>query len=504
MKQLLSILGLALAFTAGAQPYTGAHSSNYDPLKSQLFNPALTATSLTKWSVNLIGFDAHAAQDYLKLTGKLRDFGDFDQDENIEENLNGEDKTGNVTLDAQFPSFMVNTKRAGAFSFYTRTRVLVEADNISEEFLTSVYNDANNIYNWASSIQDDEFSFNAHAFAEFALGYSRYVWKNDRFAVSAGGTIKLLSPVFSGKVEGGVDISINEAAETANFGNTYVSAISSDVLNAIDDDGVWKYKAITGFGMDLGATFEWKTGFGQTKVVGKNKDKVRIQPDYFIKAGVGFVDIGKVKYRHSMYSRAFTADGSTVSLNDITQEDSSFIDFDEVLNALGSYEEFSGSYKTKLPTAMSLFADVKLTRGIYINASALVNIGSFRSDEPKARAQNIYSLTPRFELPAVGIYMPMAYNQVNGFEMGAAIRAGQFVVGSSNIFSYLWNREATSIDLQLAIAFGAVDKSKKREMQELLNEGDVQQEQLIDEPAPAKDKKEKTDKKDKKKDQDNE
>jgi len=473
MRILFTILLASMSLGLFAQPYTGAHSSNYDPLKAQLFNPALTSTSLIKWSVNVVGVDFHAAQDYLKLSGSISDFSDFDKDINIIENLNGEDKSGNITVDVQLPSFMVNTPKAGAFSFYTRFRSIIAADNIDEEFLSSIYNDFNNIYNWAGNIQDDELSFNAHVFGEVALGYSRYVLEKEKHALSVGASFKLLVPGFSGKVEGNADIMVDAAGNTANFGETEISAISSDILNLIDDDDYEFDDYVKGFGADLGVAYELKTGYGQNKIVGKKKNKVKIQPDYFLKAGIGFVDIGKVKYEHSVYSREFEGNNTDVNLSTITQEDSSFINFDDVLNTVGSYTDYSGSYKTKLPTSMSLFADVKLTRGIYINASALVNLGSFKKDQPKAKAQNIYSLTPRFELPAVGIYLPMAYNPLNGFEMGAGIRAGQFVLASSNIFSYLWSKEATSVDLQLAIAFGSVDKSEKRAAKELLDEDEL-------------------------------
>lgn len=480
--------------TSQAQTYLGAHTSNYDPLKAQLFNPALPATSLMKWEVNLFGFDVHAAQDYLRLKGSFSEFGDFDKDVNVEENLNGKDKSGNITMDFQGPGFMVNTKKAGAFAFYWRNRTIIEADNISETFLTSMYNDANNIYNWASDINDDEFAMNVHSFSEMALGYSRQAFQKGNHSLTVGGNLKILTPLASAKVQGNVDITVDEGSETANFGTTEISAISSEIVNfADDDDYQFKFK-VSGFAADIGAVYELKTGKGQTKIVGKKKNKVKIQPDYYLKAGIGFNDLGFINHEHSAYSRNFTSAGNTVTLESITQSDSSFIDFDDVLNAVGSFETNNGTFRSKLPSAMTVFADVKLTRGIYINASAHINLGTFSADRPKAKVQNIYSLTPRFELSAIGIALPMAYNEFNGFEMGASIRAGGFVIGSSNIFSYLWDRSATAFDIQFAVAFGRVDKSKKRSVQELI---DSQNEPTgIPDPVPAK-KKDKT-KKDKK------
>ncbi|MEZ5002719.1 MAG: DUF5723 family protein [Chitinophagales bacterium] len=487
MKKLLAILLVIISFGSQAQSFLGVHSSNYDPLKSGMFNPASPATTLMKWEVSLLGFDIHAAQNYLKLTGGMKEWvNDFDQDTHVQENLNGADKTGNVTVDIPSIGFVFNNKKVGAISISNRTRVIVDAQGIKEEFISSMYNDANNIYNWANEINDSKLSLNAHAFSEISLGYSRYVLSKDRHALSAGATFKLLIPGFSGKVNGDVDIMIDEDAETANFGTTHISAISSDELNYIDDEDFNKKFKIGGFGVDLGAVYEWKTGQGTTKVVGKNKNRVKIQPDYFLKAGFAVLDIGKVKYQHSMYSREFFGDGTTVALADITQDDSTFVDFDDVLNAVGSYNEFTGGFKSKLPTALSLFVDAKLTRGIYVNASALINMGKFSDGTPKARSQSIFSLTPRFELPQVGIQLPMAYNVVNGFEMGASVRFSNFIIGSSNIFSYLWDRETSSFDVQFAMAFGGVNKDKKKEIKEMIEDDELLLQDNQAEPKKSK------------------
>ena len=328
----------------------------------------------------------------------------------------------------------------------------------------------------ASSIDDTELSINAHAFSEILFGYSRYVLVKEKHAVSVGGALKLMIPGFSGKANGMVDIDVDDAAGTTNFGTTNFSAISSDVLNVIDDEDYSPSRGIAGVGFDLGGVYEWKTGKGTTKVVGKNKNRVKIQPDYFLKAGFAILDIGRIKYEHSVYSREFIGGSNTVAIASITQSDSTFVDFDDVLNTVGSFTEFSGDFKTKLPTAITLFVDAKLTRGIYVNVSALINTGKFSDGSPKARTQSILSVTPRFELPMVGVQMPMAYNFShggNGFEMGASVRFSQFVIGSSNIFSYLWNKEASSVDLQFAMAFGGVDRSKKKETKNLIEEDEL-------------------------------
>lgn len=464
MKKNLSIILLFVAQFAVAQSFLGVHTSNYDPVKASFFNPAAPATSYLKWEVSLAGFDVHVAQNYLKLGDGFKSFSDFDNyEDNFQEILNGEDKDGNIAIDIPLLGFSLQTKKAGTFHFNTRSRVLIDFQSISEEMLSSVFNDPNNIYNWAANIQDDNVGFNVHAFSEIGIGYSRKVFEKGKHKLSAGGTVKLIIPGFSADVNGGLDINVNTAAESANFGNTNISAISSDVLNAIEDDN-YNYKfGIKGFGLDLGAIYEWKNGEDEIKVVSKNKLKTKINPNYRLKAGFAVLDIGRAKYEHSRYSRTFISDGSTVSLDDITVDaDSAFIDFDVVLNDLGSFQENEGSFKTKLPTALSMFIDARLTRTLYVNASALVNMGKTSDGTPKARTQSIISVTPRFELPMVGVYIPASYNFSNGFELGASFRFSQFVIGSSNIFSYLWSKNATNIDLQFAMMFGGVHRKGKK------------------------------------------
>ncbi len=54
----------------------------------------------------------------------------------------------------------------------------------------------------------------------------------------------------------------------------------------------------------------------------------------------------------------------------------------------------------------------------------------------------------------------MGYNAINGFEMGTSIRFSNFVIGSTNLFSSLWNKSFEGVNVQFAMAFGGVRKSQ--------------------------------------------
>jgi hypothetical protein len=446
-----------------AQPFLGVHSSNYDALRNQSFNPALPGTSLQKWQFNLVAVDFDGANDYFSINGKIKDLiNNFDKDVNIIENTSNESANLQVRTDVFAPSFFFNTKRAGAFAFSSRVRTITRINDVNTGLLTSVVNDANNIYKWVNEIEDFKLDVNTHTFGEMAIGYSKPIKIGDRHTLTVGGNFKLLTRGASGKFTAeNISINIDTIAQTANFGESKITSYVSDMIDYfIDDIEESKYKfGIHGFGGDVGFVYELKKK-ESTELVNK-KGKKSVRPDYIFKAGVALNDIGSLKYNASRYSRDFQATNTTVDLADITDADSAFIDFDEVLDALGNNEKFEGSFRTQLPMHLTFFFDYRVTKGFFVNFSSLINTGTFNSDtKAKAKLQNVYTLTPRFELPIVGIQVPMSYNRINGFDMGASLRFNNIIVGSHNFLSYLWRKNADAINVHLAIAFGGMMKTK--------------------------------------------
>ncbi len=461
---LLTIL-IPLIQLTKAQSFMGVHSSNYDALKSQPFNAALPAASKMKWQVNLLGLDFTARQNYFTLEGSIGDLiSDFDRETSLSENLSESTADINLTTDLFGPGFMFGNKKVGAITFNTRARVIVDLSDVSTDFLTSIYNDANNIYNWVNDIEDASLTANVHGFAEIGLGYSRLFELGDRHVIGGGINIKLLSKIAAGVFEANnLGIEIDSIAETANFGNTHATSLTSDIIDQIENEDYNFSFGIDGVGFDLGVVYMFKRKDNDALINnGKQPKKKRVNPDYLFKVGVGVNDIGRLEYNLSEYSRSFQADGDPVALSAITESDSSFTDFDEVLDTLGTFTTPTGTFKASLPTHLSIFFDVKLHRLFFVNFSTSINIGTSSSDKAKAQIPNNFSLTPRFELPQVGIYAPMTFNKNNGFEMGASLRFSHFIIGSNNLLSQLWRKEATGLNLQFAMAFGGVHKDKNK------------------------------------------
>ena len=154
MKKSIFILLIAcITLSTNAQTYLGLHYSNYDGLKSQLYNAGAPATTLTKWQVNLIGADISVNQTIFKLVGGIKDLiSDFDRETSLTENTNVDNVNLNINADIQGPGFMFSNPKIGAISLQSRARLLTDVSGVSSDFITSIYNDIDNIYNWVDQM----------------------------------------------------------------------------------------------------------------------------------------------------------------------------------------------------------------------------------------------------------------------------------------------------------------------------------------------------------------
>ena len=68
IRNILSLLIIALPFFAKGQSYLGPHLSQYDPLKAVYFNPAALPNSDMRWQVNILSTDVSIGNDFLRLS----------------------------------------------------------------------------------------------------------------------------------------------------------------------------------------------------------------------------------------------------------------------------------------------------------------------------------------------------------------------------------------------------------------------------------------------------
>jgi hypothetical protein len=94
----------------------------------------------------------------------------------------------------------------------------------------------------------------------------------------------------------------------------------------------------------------------------------------------------------------------------------------------------TAKYSVSLPTRIQVNLDWHIYRGFYVNGSAQVEL----NPAPKAYSPvyyNTYSLTPRWESKAFGVYLPISYVTLTKGEAGLALRLGPLFVGSGGLLS---------------------------------------------------------------------
>ncbi len=111
-----------------------------------------------------------------------------------------------------------------------------------------------------------------------------------------------------------------------------------------------------------------------------------------------------------------------------------------------------------LPTSLQVFGDLHLLSNLYLSAGTQIGLSNCN----KADNPFIYStliLTPRYEGKAIGLYLPVTYNNLTQLTMGATLRLGPLFVGSGSILSALLSNSKQA-DINLGLHIG--DLKKKR------------------------------------------
>lgn len=460
-KQLSLLFFLIMSISVFGQSYQGLSYSQYDALSSFSSNPANLVGSKLKWQVNIIGFDVNAQNNYLFLSGKLKDLvSNFDKDINVGEILDGKDKYLNLGLDVRLPSFSFKIKEKNAVALSLKVRGNVSANGIDERLATSLYNQQADLLSWENFVQDGKSSMGFTSWGEIGIGYSRSLINNDKHELNIGTNVKLITNGFVGKLDfNNVEFDLSDDS-TVNVHNSQFNFLGSNEFDGLIDgeDGASPYKfAIKSVGADVGATYAFKL-----------KDK----EDYLFKVGFSVNDIGKLKYQASKYSRSFVGNNTDIDGHLLLDGSGDYRNFDSILDILGTRTVPTGDFRVSLPTTLNLFIDVRAAKGFYVSVGGQINLLSQKKENPSSNMPTLISITPRYENKIFGVFLPMSYNKYGGFNFGTGIRLGRFSIGSNNFISSLIKKKFSGINIYTSIGFGKANKKKKPTENESLIESE--------------------------------
>ena len=169
-----------------------------------------------------------------------------------------------------------------------------------------------------------------------------------------------------------------------------------------------------------------------------NENRESSEYAYNTKIGISVMDIGNNKYSYGKYSSFATAGkaGTTDTLieNKFVAVNSVGGFTDSLASIANSFNQLEGNFTVYQPTRLIVNVDQHISNNFFINTQLTIPILSlFSTKLLYIKDINLLAITPRWEIKALGAYLPILYNNRNQLWVGAAFKAGPILLGTHNL-----------------------------------------------------------------------
>lgn len=484
MKKIFIIFLLLSAFKLQSQDYQGFHTSSFAGVYGLNFNPAEIGDSRLKFHMNLIGLDVKASNNYVWLRGESFTNPDLFNDpkfkeKNTGERLNGNDKEGYFSTKINMPlSFMysINSKNAIAVSW--NTNFLGNFDGVSETLARFAYNNKDtNLYRLTSN---EYFNTNIMSWMDIGVTYSRELINSGNHNLRGAMTLKYNQGLASIYMFGqDAEIKIRDKEHLSYVNGTFAAGAS--YLPVMDDNGsnpttgqfIDSFMANRrgGWGGDLGFVYEHRDPTENYQYQMNCKTVTRNdQGKYKFKLGFSITDLGYVRFKRSAYNThsGFFADSAKARDIDLNAFKAIKDGMDVLQDTLANYNMFL--YKSNqediemlTPTRINLYGDYRFHKWFYVNFTASMAPWR-RNGNGTTHHITEFSITPRFEMKWLGVYLPLSTNHSGYFKMGTVVRLGPLVIGTNDITPILSpSREVYAGNVYMNLSIPIMQKGKARD-----------------------------------------
>jgi len=433
---LLSVLGMQ------AQSFAPLETSNYAGVKGLIFNPSNVVDSRFKSDINLVGASASVSNDYfgIDLGSLLEDPGSFDFDEDASRDASNSNNF-NVELDVLGPGFMFNLTPKSSIGVVTRVRGALSANNISGNLFESIAEEFDILEDYSFDVNN--LNATTHAWGELGVTYGRILIDKETSFLKGGVTLKALfgsGVVYTNSNDLSGSYSVTNESISTQGSITYGSTFDENDEDFTFDD------LTTGFGMDLGFTYEWRP----ERTTNADDRAAKSLNKYRLKIGVAVTDIGSITYDG--------VEETTYDLNRTVNTDN-FEDLQDFLE--GNYQgtDRTVSAEVKLPTAFRIYADYSFTRHLYVGFSGVFSARG-KDDAFTNRVTTGYRIIPRYESRLFGVQSPLGFDENGTLNWGAGFRLGPVVVGSNSLISNVLNSESQAADVYVGVNIPILHKKK--------------------------------------------
>ena len=468
---------LLAARTGVGQGWIGLAQSNYGGTNSLYINPSALADSRHKFYLNVAGADFNFYNTYIQLDlpGPAREFLDGTRElkrEYLTEQLSGGTKFASVTGELRLPSLMISLGPRQGLAFTNRVRAFVQASNVSENLARLArygLGQAGQLGLANRLLSDNSFNLSVGAYHEFALSYARTLTTNQEHFWKVGGTVKYLVGLGGGYL-------LNEGTQYQVYSADSVQLQSRNLSYGFVNTALYKQPGFgagmlyssqrpgQGFGLDLGATYEWRPEYDQYQYHMDGQDWTdNSRNKYRLRVGLALTDLGAISYNNSQYvQQAQLANTRTVQLGHL--DTIKIRNADQIRNTaqrLVGLSSQSTKFTSYLPTTLRLTADYRLVNHLFAGLLWTQNV--LPASTIGQRSISSLALTPRIEFSHAEIAVPLILaNNYRKFQLGAMVRLGPLVVGSDNLGGLVNLTGTTGADLYFGLNL-ALQKHKHKD-----------------------------------------
>ncbi len=421
-----------------AQSYGGFLTDNYSGVHGAISNPANIADSRLKLDVNIFGVSALFGNDYIGFN--LNDaFSDFSEAFDNAATFRSNDNFLAWNIDILGPSVMLSIDERQSIAVFSRVRAAFSLFDVNGEILEleGGFDEGEDFF-----INEGDVNGSFNFWGEIGATYSRVLLNDGQNFVKGGLTLKYIQGMGNVYINGSnisLDYNSNnrEVTTTGQFiyGNT----------DSLDDEGngdnYFDFSGGGGLGADIGFVYEWRPeheSFSKQDANGKALVD-RGANKYKLKFGASITDLGRIRDANGI-NRLY-------DLNQTQDIDN----FDGDVLEEGLEDNFDLISETQssdvtLPTALHTNVDWNINSKFFLNLNTDLPLTS-KNKINTGRILGQVGLTPRYELPWLGIYSPLSILEGAGFQWGAGLRLGPLYMGSQSIISAFAGKNTKAIDL---------------------------------------------------------
>ncbi|MEZ4774225.1 MAG: DUF5723 family protein [Bacteroidia bacterium] len=423
--------------------------------------PAAIAGQNPNVDIQLFGLSATLESNYLSVsTSAIKDGSVWSADGSnytriFPETLNGKEKNMFLNSDFLLPSLSVKVNPNRSFALSGRLRSFSHLDKVGEPAARFSFLGLDIPEQFGIQYNNDRFRFSTLSYVELGLAWAEKVYENGPHRIMAGARFKFLSGLagaylYANRLEYSFDnahiLNVHEA--DMEFAHSIPIEGIDNNFNPRNDFDKFNLRN-TGLGADLGAIYEYRPD-------GQN---------YKARVGLSILDLGSISFEQSVFSQNFSGSVIGYDLNQLNLN--GVRNFDSTLNSEFEYQSGGAQFRMALPTVVSLQADFRLQRNVYVSVIPFLAMKRYGRAGAVHQLSNL-AVTPRFEGKWWGVGIPFSLAGDRGTSVGATVRVGPVVAGSANLFNFLLKDNIRSADVHFGFRIPlSVSKKDKTGQEEL-------------------------------------